>query len=436
MPVLPGRALLLALLAPLMLSLVAIAEPSTVIPMLIIDAVIIVLALVDLAFGWRPGIEITRTVPEILSLARPVTVRLDVKNKLRRKVQVRINDAVFAESETEGLPVRLTVGRGVIRSGSYRLRAMARGPHIVGEHWVRYPSPAGFWVRQLKLPAEDEVRVYPDVQAVRHYELLARTSRELMTSRATKMRGGDTEFERLRDFLPDDEWRRIDWRATARRRKMTVREYQIEKNQNIVFMLDCGRMMTAVWDDLTALDYALNATLMLSHVAIRRGDQVGLIAFDETVTRLMKPRGGTSASNQIIQTTYDLFPKMVEADYESAFRTLKLHVRKRTLVVFISHAIDEQTAERVQRLSRDLLPTHLPLVVLIKDRALVERALMRATNNEEICTQAAAAEMLLWRDRVHRELTRAGVLVLDVLHHQLTGALLSRYLEVKARGLI
>ena len=347
-----------------------------------------------------------------------------------------INDAVFPKSITEGLPVSVEVGGGVVRSGSYRLRAMERGPHALDEHWVRYPTPGGFWIRQLKLPARDDLRVYPDVQAVRHFELLARTNKDLMTSRVTKMRGGDTEFERLRDFLPDDEWRRIDWRATARRRKLTVREYQIEKNQSLVFMLDCGRMMTAVWDDLTALDYALNATLMLSHVAIRRGDQVGLIAFDETVTRLMKPRGGTSASNQIIQTTYDLFPKMVEADYESAFRTLKLHVRKRTLVVFMTHAIDEQTATRIKRLSRDLLPTHLPLVVLLKDRALVERAHMRASNSEEICTQAAAAEMLLWRDRVQTELIRSGVLVLDVLHHQLTGALVSRYLEVKARGLI
>ncbi len=426
----------MALFAPFVLSLVAIAEPSVVGPMLAIDGVILLVALLDLLLGWRPGIRVTRSVPEILSLARPVTVRLDVHNDLRRRVKVRVNDAVFAESTTEGLPVEVDVPRGVVRSGSYRLRAMERGPHVLEALWVRYPSPAGFWIRQLRIAAPQALRVYPDVQAVRHFELLARTNRDLMTSRATKLRGGDTEFERLRDFLPDDEQRRIDWRATARRRKLTVREYQVERNQNLVFLLDCGRMMTAVWDDLTALDYALNATLMLAHVAVRRGDQIGLVAFDETVTRIMKPRAGTAASNQIIQTTYDLFPKMVEADYEAAFRTLKLHVRKRTLVVFLTHAIDEQTSGRIQHLARDLLPTHLPLVVMLKDRALLERAHRPATSSEDICTQAAAAEMLLWRDRVHRELSRAGVLVLDVLHHQLTGALVSRYLEVKARGLI
>lgn len=432
----PGRSMLLALLAPLVLALVTVAEPSTLPALLLTNAVLVALALIDLALVWRAGVEVTRTAPETVSLARQVTVTVEVKNKLRRRLNVLVNDAVFEHAETEGLPLEIEVGAGLVRRGAYRLKAMQRGAQIIGAHWVRYKSPAGFWIRQVRIEAETKIRVFPDVQAVRHYELLARTNRDVMSSRVTKMRGGDTEFERLRDFLPDDEFRRIDWRATARRNKFTVREFQIERNQNVVFMLDCGRLMTAVWDDLTALDYALNATLMLAHVAIRRGDQVGLIAFDDKVTRIIKPRAGASASNQIIQATYNLFPKMVESDFESAFKTLKLHVRKRTLVVFITHAIDEQTSRRIQVLSRDLLPTHLPLCVLLKDRELEERAAMKAISDDDVCIQAAAAEMLLWRDKLSRELTRAGVLVLDVLHQQLTGALVSRYLEAKARGLI
>jgi uncharacterized protein (DUF58 family) len=432
----PGRSLLLALLAPLLLSLVAIAEPATVLPLLAANVVIALLALVDFLMVRAAGVEVKRLMPTTMSLARTVTVTLEVKNLLKRRVKFLINDAVFEHAETEGLPLVVEVGAGVIRRATYKLRSMERGAQMLGDHYVRYPSPAGFWIRQVRIPSETKVRVFPDVQAVRHYEMLARQNRDIMSSRVTKMRGGDTEFERLRDFLPDDEFRRIDWRSTARRRKLTVREFQLEKNQNLVFMLDCGRMMTATWDDLTALDYALNATLMLSHVAIRRGDQVGLIAFDEKVSRLIKPHGGASASNRIIQSTYDLFPRMVESDYEQAFRTLKLQVRKRTLVVFISHAIDEQTSRRIQRLARDLLPQHLPLVVLLKDRELEARAAMQARNEEDLCIQAAAAEMLVWRDRIHREMQRAGILVLDVLHSQLTGSLVSRYLEVKAGGLL
>lgn len=436
MSILPGRTLIFALLAPIALALAAIPEPSLLPVIILTDVVIVFLALVDLVFVLRPAVEVTRTVPETLSLARPVTVELEIKNRARRRLQVQVNDAVFAEAQTENAPVKIEVGARQVRRGSYRLRAMARGVRTLGDHYVRYASPVGFWIRQLRLPASTQLRVYPDVQAVRYYELLARQNRDQFASRLTKLRGGDTEFERLRDYLPDDEFRRIDWKATARRRKLTTREYQLEKNQNVVFMLDCGRLMTAVWDDLTALDYALNATLMLSHVAIRRGDLVGLVAFDEKVRRLVKPAGGISASNRIIQSTFDLFPEMVESDYEGAFRALRRHVRKRTLVVFISHAIDDATARRIQRLCRELLPQHLPLCVLLKDREIEDRAQMMARSAGDVCIQAAAAEVLLWRDRLITEMQRGGVMVLDVLHKQLTGALVSRYLEVKARGLI
>ena len=364
------------------------------------------------------------------------SVTLEVRNNTRRRLKIQVNDAMFEAADTEGLPVEVEAPPRSVRRGSYKLRAMERGAQILGDHHVRYSSPAGFWIRQIKIEAQTKLRVYPDVQAVRHYEMLARQNRDHFASRLTRLRGGDTEFERLRDYLPDDEFKKIDWKATARRRKFTVREYQMEKNQNVVFMLDCGRTMTSTWDDLTALDYALNATLMLSHVAIRRGDQVGLIAFDEKVTRLVKPRGGVSASNQIIQATCDLFPSMVESDYEAAFKTLRRHIRKRTLVVFISHALDDVTAKRFQRLTRELLPQHLPLCVLLKDQAVEDRAGQLALDAEGVCIQASAAEILLWRNRIVTEMSRAGVMVLDVLHKNLTGSLVSRYLEVKARGLI
>jgi len=435
-PIIPGRTMILALLAPVLLALSAAVAPSLVWPTLLVDLSIFLFAGLDLLFVLRPGISIERTLPGTLSLARPVQVDLEVKSLSRRKLTVSINEAVFAESRTEGLPLTLEVGPRLVRHASYRLSAMARGVRTLGDHWVRYRSPAGFWTRQLRLPARDDVRVYPDVQAVRHYELLARQNRDLYSSRLAKMRGGDTEFERLRDYLPDDDFRRIDWKATARRRKLTTREYQLEKNQNVMFMLDCGRLMTAVWDDLTALDYALNATLMLSHVAVRRGDLVGLVAFDEKVQRLVPPASGVRASNQIIQATFDLFPQMVESDYETAFRTLRTRVRRRTLVVLITHAIDDATAKRIQALSRELLPQHLPLVVLLKDREVEARAHGLADTPEALGAQAAAAEILLWKDRLITELQRGGVMVLDVLHHQLTGAIVTRYLEVKARGLI
>lgn len=435
MPFVPARPLFLALLAPIGLGMAAVIEPKWAWWMIALDVVILAAAVFDLLLTVRPGVSVRRTVPAHASLARAFTVELELRSALGRAVEARVHDAYPEGFRQEGLPGRVLLEPDVVRHLEYQLRPMKRGSARFGSSWIRYPSPGGFWFRQLEVPLEDTVRVFPDVQAVRHWELLARTDRN-RASRLTRLRGGDTEFERLRDHQRDDEFRRIDWRATARRRRLTVREYQLEQNQNLVVMLDCGRTMTGEWSDLTALDHALNATLMLTHVAVSRGDKVGLVAFGEDILRFIEPRGGTRASNQIVQATYDLFPSMVEPDYDGALRAFQKRVRQRTLVVIITHALDAPTAARLQSLGRELLPRHLPLVVLLRDADLEARVRNEAEDDEGFAVQAAAVELLMWRDKVALELERSGVLVLDVLHQDLTARLLARYLEVKARGLI
>lgn len=435
MPFVPGRTLVLALVAPLLLGAVAVIEPSLVGPMLGVDALILLVALGDLLMALRSGVEVTRTAPANASLGRPFEVELELRSRLPRSIEVQVNEALPEAARAEGLPGRARLEPKTVRRLTYQVRPIERGALTIGASWVRYPSPGGFWLRQIQVPLEHTVRVYPDVQAVRHWELQARLDRS-RASRMTRLRGGDTEFERLRDHQRDDEFRRIDWRATARRRRLTVREYQLEQNQNLVVMLDCGRSMTGTWGGLTALDHALNATLMLTHVAVRRGDNVGLVAFGERVERFIEPRGGRSASNHLVQATYDLFPEMVEPAYEDAFATLRRRIRQRTLVVVITHALDAPTAERLSSQCRELIPRHLPLVALLRDEDLEDRLRDPETSDGSLGIRAAAAELLLWRDKLSLGLQRSGVLVVDVAARELTGALLARYLEVKARGLL
>lgn len=436
MRVLPAPALIAALLLPLAISVLAFFQLAPLPLAFVVDALLLVVCAVDLALLHRDALRVGRAAPEVLSLARPATVQLELQNTSRRALRVQVQQGLFTQASAPELPLSARVEAGGVRRLSYTLTAHQRGSHTLGDHFLRYRSPLGLLTLQRHLPAKDPLRVYPDVQAVRQYDLLARTDRRLAGSRLLRLRGGDTEFERLRDFSPDDEWRRIDWRATARRDKLTVREFQLEKNQQLVFMLDCGRFMSAVWGGITALDHALNAALMLSHVAVRAGDRVGLLAFEAQTVRLLKPTGGAQASNHLIRATYDLFPKMVEPDFAGAFAQLRRHVRSRTLVVLITHAIDEPAATHIQNQVRKLLPRHLPLVVLLRDHELETRALTPGRTERERCDQAAAAELLEWRHRQAEQLRRAGVLVLDVLAEELTGALVSRYLEVKARGLI
>jgi uncharacterized protein (DUF58 family) len=317
-----------------------------------------------------------------------------------------------------------------------------RGAYALGSHTVRWPSPLGLWQRQVRIPAQHAVKVYPDVQAVRTYELLARQDREFALVRATRLKGGESEFERLREYRKDDEFRAIDWKATARQKKLIAREYQLERNQNILFLLDCGRLMTAETRGLSHLDHALNATLMMSHVAGRSGDHVGLLAFDDEVRSYVPPGGGARASHRIVQASYDLHPSLVESDYELAFDQLALRMRKRALVILFTQIVDDVAARAVLTRVRGLIPRHLPLLVLFRDVEVDELAepheapAAPTRDDLELYLRGAAAEAVVWRDKLIRDLKGGGALVLDVPPQRLTPALINRYLEIKARQLL
>ncbi len=313
------------------------------------------------------------------------------------------------------------------------MRPTRRGAHLLGDHHVRYPSPLGLWIRQIRIEAASPVKVYPDVQAIRAYDLLLRQDRDPAALRSSRKRGGESEFERLRDYRRGDEFRSIDWKATARRQKLISRDYQIESNQNVFFLLDAGRLMTARTLGLSLFDHALNATLLLSYVAARAGDRVGLLAFADTIQRYAPLAGGAGAARQIIQAGYDLHPDLVETNYGAALAHVGLQVRKRSLVILFSQVVDDIAGAELVRLLRGLMPRHLPLLVLLRDveiDALVEGA------GVDPYVRGAAAELSSQRDRLARDLKKLGALVLDVAPGQLTTAVINRYLEIKARHLL
>ncbi len=436
----PSRRLVLLALLPLGLALAAVFDTALVWPMLAVDAGLALLAGLDALLGRRGLVRVERAASEVFSVGRSNPVALELRSNARRKLKVRVMDDVPANATTHDLPATVELKPGASAVVRYRVTPSKRGEYSLGDHHVRYPTPLGLWQRQLRIPATQSVKVYPDVKSIRTYELLARQDREYALVRAARLRGGESEFERLRDYLRDDEFRNIDWKATARRQKLISREYQIERNQNIVFLLDCGRLMTAETGGLSHLDHALNATLMMSHVAARTGDHVGLIAFDDRVRAYLPPSGGSRANRKIVQACYDLQPSLVEPNYRAAFDQLALRVRKRALVVLFTHVIDDQAARDVAHLMRALLPRHLPLVVLFRDvevdQLIDPQSSGAGESAYDLYARGAAAEMIVWRDRQVRELGRRGVLTLDTPPARLTPALLNRYLEIKARQLL
>ncbi|MCX7428596.1 MAG: DUF58 domain-containing protein [Planctomycetia bacterium] len=269
------------------------------------------------------------------------------------------------------------------------------------------------------------------------YAALARANRlNLLGVRRTRRIGQDHEFERLRDYTIDDNYKHIDWRSTARRRKLTVKDYQASQAQRILFLVDCGRMMTNEAAGLSLLDHGLNALLMLSYVALRQGDSVGLIAFSDEIHSFVPVRGGMNQMNRLLHASFDRFPRLVESRYDLAFRYLASHCRKRSLVVLISNVIDEVNTNQIERYLGNLVGRHLPLGVLLRDHRLFDAVEVEQPRDAQLWRAAAAAEILSWRHQVLTDLQSKGVLALDVFPENMTAPLINQYLEIKARHLL
>ncbi len=436
MPLLPSRTLLLLLLFPLGLGLLGILEPRFVTYAVGFDLFLLALALLDALLSLRPRVAVERRTADVFSNGRRNAVTLSVRSLARRPLELELTDDLFEGAVAEGLPSSLRLAPRASARLTYQIVPGVRGTYTLGDHHVRYESLLGLWVRQIRLPAEQRIRVYPDLQQIRQFDALARENRELSLVRASRRRGGQTEFARLRDYVPDDGFRAIDWKATARRDKLTSREYQLESNQNLMFLLEGGRMMTGIDAGLPRFDHALNAALMLSHVATRGGDRVGVLGFDDSVRVFMPPTGGAAATRALIHATYGLHPRLVEPDYDAAFEYLVRRVRTRSLVVLFSHVLDDSVADLLVRRLKSLGRRHLPLVVMFRDRDIEAVLAEPDRSPRDLYDKGAAAELLRWRESVVGSMKRAGAIVLEASGAHVTGEVITRYLEVKARHLL
>jgi uncharacterized protein (DUF58 family) len=277
--------------------------------------------------------------------------------------------------------------------------------------------------------------VYPNLLAVRKYDLLTRRARlEEAGFRQTRRRGWGTEFESLREYVPDDEFRWIDWKATARRRRPISREYEVERNQTIVILLDAGRMMSAELAGLSKLDHAINAALMLGYVASLKDDSVGLIAFADDIQAYIPARRGRAHLSLMAEGLCHVQAVLREPDYGRAFAYLHTVARKRALVVVFTDLIDPEASERLLSQVAALYPHHLPLVVALSDTTVLGVARGVPQSAEEAYEKAVAEQLLTARDRALAVLKSRGALILDVPPDELSVQVVSRYLELKARG--
>lgn len=434
----PHVALLLAFLVPCMLSFIVLVHANLLALVVGIDLIVLGVAFADFfSIPRSQALSAERQVVRVASLNVKQQVVLTITNHSRRSLVMRVCDDLpqpFTATPSEFL-IRLTGrSRATLK---YDFVSSERGAFELNCVHIEARSVLGLWKRFLSPSVSSVIHVYPDMKQMAKYALLARANRlTLLGVRRTRKIGQDNDFERLRDYSLDDNFKHIDWRATARRRKLTVKDFQSSQSQRLIFMVDCGRMMTNESRGISLLDHALNATLMLAYVALRQGDSVGLICFSDEIHTFVPARSGMNQMNQLLHASFDRFPKLVESRYDLAFLHLASQCRKRSMVTMITNVIDEVNALQVSQYLSNLVGRHLPVGVLLRDHQLFDAADREDPAGRQLYEAAAAAEILSWRHHILNDLEHRGVLAMDLFPEDMAAPLINRYLEVKARHLL
>src|SRR5580704_3823276 len=432
----PTRRLAVFAFAATLLSIFAGYVPGLRPALFAFDGALLLGVVIDVLFGLGQGIDVDRDTAAIHSVGRPNAVTLRLRSRRGRPMRGMVADDPLEACIATGNPGPFELPGHGQTSVRYEVVPSRRGSRELGAVTVRYAGPLGLVGRQERKALRATVDVYPDVHAARALELLRRQGRQDARLGSLRVRGGDTEFERLRPHQRGDEIRHVDWRASARRDDLTVRQFQAESDQNVVFALDVGRGMRGETGGLTAIDHALNAALLTADVALRGGDKAGLMVFDEAPRRFVPPTGGRAGGRRLTRAVYALEAGLAATDYHSAMGYLRAQVRVRSLLIVFTNLLDPRSAKELSTAVKGLLPRHLPLCVLLRDTDVEALAVAPARDVDDLYVRAAAAETLAWRDSLIRSLRNAGVLVLDAKPANLTPELVKGYLDVKARRLL
>lgn len=407
-------------------------------PWAVLGGGLLVAALIDAVLVRRlPSPSAARSGPSSLALGNWHAFTLRISNPGPRPLQLDLFDCHPSAFGVQDMPRALSIPGMAWQEVTYRLRPTSRGRFDFDGVDTHLRSPLGLLVHHRRLSAPASIKVFPDFQQVERFALLAMQERTTaMGIHLQRRRGAGQEFHQLREYREGDALRQIDWSAVSRRNKLISREYRQERNQRIVFLLDCGRRMRTVEGSaqLNHFDTALNAVLLLSHIALRQGDAVGLQAFAGS-DRWLAPVSGRGGISAVLSSIFDLQTTTAPSDYAHAAATLATRQRRRALVVLVTNLRDDDASDLPLALA-PLRRRHLVLTASMREASLIAAAQAPIADLSDALRAASAARYLHQRRLAHSTLRQHRLLTLDVEPEALPATLVNRYLEIKRSGML
>jgi uncharacterized protein (DUF58 family) len=435
----PGKRLLWLVGAWLAFSVVASAKPALISAWLMVTALVVLVAAADALAAYfnkaTPVIErrIASTLP--VGVWRDVTLRFaHPRASGGGRLRFQAFDNYPQQCDVEKLPIALTLAPGKFALTKYRFRPDVRGDLVFGKVALRIASPFGLWEVSREAGAETHVRSFPNFAEITRYALLAIDNRLSQIGVLRRRRRGEgMDFHQLREYRQGDSMRQIDWKATARMRKFISREYQDERDQQIVFLIDCGRRMSAKDDELSHFDHTLNAVLLLTYVALREGDSAGMMTFSTDDSRFVTPRKSGETVSRFLNALYGLQPTLQTPDYYQAALNLSLRLKKRSLIVIVSNLRDEDGEGLMPALAL-LRRRHLVMFANLKEGVIEQTLNAPVKDTDSALTYAAAATYVREREALTARMQAHGAKLVDVEPQALPIALVNRYLDMKQSG--
>ncbi len=407
---------------------VALVAIAAVVGVLLLDVALLPLA---------DDVAVEREIPGTVGVGELMDGRYLVRSHWGRPLRAELHDAMPAPwLSSDDSRVSFALDPGSTAELAFRARGGARGLAVLGPIALRVRTPLGLATRTLRRALHDEVLVAPSLAGVRRFRWLAVHQRLAAVGvRTTRRRGEGRSFARLRDYVPGDDPRHIDWKATAKRGRPMSREFTVEASQTVYVLVDAGRSMTQLAGAHPRFEYALSSALVLADAALTAGDRVGAMVFDDRLRALVPPQRGAPALQALRTALIPVQATLVEPDYATAFRALALRQRKRALVVLLTDVLDARAARTLLAHLTRGAPRHLALVVALRNDALLAAAVpAEPAGPAQLYASAAAAELLVERATAIQRMRDAGVVVLDVAPQAMAAAVVSEYLSLKSRG--
>lgn len=390
-----------------------------------------------LLFRVRDGIKAVRSAPERLSNGDDNVIHIHVESSLGFPATLTVIDELPFQFQKRDAETTLRLGSGRSSTVHYTLRPVERGEYGFGAINVFAASPIGLVRRRFRFGTDQMVPVYPSYLQMRRYELLAISNRLTQVGIKKIRRIGNTmEFDQIREYVHGDDYRTINWKATARSIDLMVNQYQDEKAQQVYSVIDKGRTMKMPFEGMTLLDYAINTSLVISNIALLKGDKAGLATFAERMGTLIPAERRRAQMQKILEVLYNQSTNFLESSFDTLYANIRLKLNNRSLLFLYTNFETLSSLQRQLPYLRKIARDHLLVVVFFENTELKELLHQRPGSTEEIYLKTIAEKFAFEKRLIVKELHRYGITSILTTPSGLTVSTINKYLELKARRLI